>query len=157
MSDQPNEAAKPKGNAMRNGCLAVICLFVVLAVIGSLAGGDGKTSGSGTATTEAAKPDAVKATAREIANAYGANQLSAAKKYEGKSLEVSGTVQAIDESFGKPVLHLATANQFLPLRAEFGEDDTDTLAKISKGNKVVVKCDALLEVGGFLTLQDCNF
>ncbi len=158
-TEQPQPNAK--SHVWRNGCLGVVAAIIGLSVLGSIVGPQPPeaTAPAEPATgsaAPAAKP-VLKTTARELFSAYQANQIAAGKKFEGQPLAVSGTVQAIDESFGSPVLALATSNEFLPVRATFGQEDADRLALIAKGQKVELQCGELREAGGFLSLDDCSF
>lgn len=165
MTEAGTEAVAPKKSRLKSGCLIAVGVVVGLGIIGSIAGDDKPASSvpaasagkSGASAADApATPDAVQATAREIAAAYEKNQLAAAKLYADKTIAVSGTVQKVNEVFGDPVLELATANQLLPLSAYFPKDAADQLAAISPGAKVTVICEQLQETGGFLALKDCK-
>lgn len=159
MTNTPTDSAAPaKKHRLRNGCLGTIAVLFGLGVLGSMMNG-GKPPATATSTANAPSTTApvprTRATARQIFDDYQANQLRAAQLYDDKALEVSGTVQEIDESMGTPVLNLVTSNQFMPVKAEFDPDATAALAKMSKGAKVTIKCEGLRETGGFISLTEC--
>lgn len=155
----PATTAKPKSSRLKNGCLIGLAVFVGLGVLGSIVGDPPKSGAGGSASSAPAAPDTaevrVKASARELFSAYEANQLSAGQRFEGKPLEINGTISSIDESMGSPVLLLATSNQFMSVRAVFPKSAATVLATMAKGQKVTVLCDSLTEAGGFLSLHDC--
>lgn len=153
MADGKQDDEIPKTSRWKTGCGVIAVALVALAVIGTITGGDAPPP-----ATPEGQPAVQyqKASARAIFEAYQANQLAAAKTYEGKPLEVSGTIQTIDESMGSPVLQLATANEFMPLRATFDKDVTDALSAMTKGQSVTMRCAEVQEIAGFLSLKECR-
>ncbi len=154
MDENSDKTTNLKPLKLRNGCLTGIAIIVVIGIIGSM-GSSKEEKISKKTLSEVGITEYVKASSQDIFAAYDANELSAAKFYGDRPLEVTGTIQSIDESFGNPVLSLSTSNQFMPLRANFENNATDALSKMAKGDKVHVRCDRLTETAGFLSLQDC--
>lgn len=127
----------------------------VLVIISALGGQPSNTGSSKTppstpaaaSTDAAAQPDepVTEASAAETFDAYQANQLAAAKRFADRPLQVSGTIAAIDESMGTPMLNLTTSNQFMAIGAEFPTSATNQLATMAKGERVVVRCEEISE------------
>jgi len=146
-----------KKSKFGRGCLIVLGIFVILVVIGAIAGGDGAKEGKKEAAPAAESKPARAVTAREIAKAYDANEAAAQKEYGGQKLAVTGTVAGVDLGLmDEPIIKLEGINQFMPVQASFDKSFTDRSAQLAKGQKVTVTCEKLGEVAGFAMLDDCT-
>lgn len=146
-----------KKKTAAKGCLIAVGILVVLIVIGAMAGGD-ERSAAGNATAEKAEAAPARAiTARELAQAYDANEAAAKKEYGGQRLAVTGVVAGVDLDFSDdPVVKLEGINQFMPVQASFGKDYSDATAALTKGQTITVTCDKVTEVIGTPMLNDCT-
>lgn len=152
-----SEDVKSKGGIGRKlgvGCAVLIGIIVVLALAGSMMESSEEEQPQ---ATSAASKEVLETTAREIFAAYQENEMRAKQKYDGKLLKVSGTVAGITLDFmDNPVLELESSNEFMPVQASFTKKYADQLASINKGEKALVTCTAITEVGGNPVLDDCT-
>jgi hypothetical protein len=151
----PVPPAKKKG--LGKGCLVIVGIIVVLMVIGAIAGGDQKPAASNATEEKAEAAPARAVTAKELAQAYDANEAAAKKEYGDQRLSVTGVVAGVDLDFtDDPVVKLDGINQFMPVQASFEKDYSDATAALKKGQKITVTCDKLTEVIGTPMLDDCT-
>jgi hypothetical protein len=102
----------------------------------------------------AAKP-VTSVTAKELFQAYEANEMRANAKYGGYRLRVSGTVDSIDSDFmDDAVIKLRGGSRWQHVSAR-GIDASDA-ARLSKGESVILLCDSVNEVIGSPQLSDCG-
>jgi hypothetical protein len=94
------------------------------------------------ARAEAAQRDANRLTAQQLFAAYAANEVAADATYKGKTVEFSGTVESIGKDIlDTPYLSLdAGSATFGSVQAMFGRSDEAELARVSKGQRVVLRC-----------------
>lgn len=130
--------------------------FVVLVVIGIIAGPD--DSG----TTEAAAPEkpaeVFKITSTELFNAYEANEVATDERMKGKLVEVSGTVESIDkDAFDNIVIRMRTPNEFMSTNLEVTDSEKAKAIALSKGAKVSIRCNSMARIMGSPAGSDCVF
>jgi len=119
--------------------LAVIVFFVIIGASGDSTSSPGQTA-SNSKTEEAVAP--LKVTSEELRKAYATNQVSADQQYEGKLVEISGTVDTI----GKDILDEAyitfeTKEQYAfdKVQCMFSASEENSIANFKKGQSVVVQ------------------
>ena len=129
-----------------------------LAVLG-VAFGDGKESADGGKETEAAAEATVPVeavTAQELFKAFDENEVAANRRFEGKLVEVSGTIQSISAGIGgDPVVALKTENEFMPARIYLDEDSEDAVATLKQGQELTARCESASVIIGSPSLNDC--
>lgn len=77
---------------------------------------------------------------------FQANLFAAEEKYKGKQVSIVGNVDSIERAMnGNPVVVMA-AGQFKQINIEMSKDDVAFVAKLAKGNRIIVF--ATLEKGG---------
>jgi len=155
---QPVPPPKKKRNPFVIGCLGILGFFIVLGIIGNLAGG-GKGSGSGSnatsshsvspsssgsssdsASSGSSEPAAISVSASELTSAYNANEVSADDKYKDKVLSVSGTVDSIGKDItDTPYVTLQASGDFLGVQCMFDDQYKGELAKLQKGQHVTLR------------------
>lgn len=89
---------------------------------------------------------------------YNANEVRADDQYKGRSLIISGKVQSIDKDFlDNVIVRLRSPNQFMATHANFAEEERERVARLSKGDSILVNCvvDGLLL--GSPVLRNCTF
>ena len=120
-------------------------------------------AGAGVVSSEAAteapapepEPVAKAVSARALFDAFQANEVAAKAEYGVGPIAVSGTVAGVTlDLFDKPVVQLATSNQFMPVQAS--GLDAATAGAMSKGQNVTVVCARVGEVIGAPMLDDCT-
>ncbi|WP_288806305.1 hypothetical protein [uncultured Novosphingobium sp.] len=153
-----SEAGAKKGGVLRNGCLIVVGVFVVLTIIGAIFGDkDGAKSSTASTDKEATAEPALAVTAVELAKAYEANEAAAQLKYGKRVLDVTATVSDIQLGLSDvPFLLLEGTNQFLRPHAELDEEGQKLAASLTKGQEVHLTCQSVKEVIGTPMLDDCH-
>ncbi|HJR55059.1 MAG TPA: zinc ribbon domain-containing protein [Rhizomicrobium sp.] len=150
-------AERPKKSSFKVGCLTVIGILVVLAVIGSFLPPSPNSGDSTTAGTSAPEEAAISVTAEQLAAAYDSNEVAAQNTYGDKTLDVTGTVTGVTlDLFNNPVLQLRAQNEFLPVQAKFDGSYKSALANIGKGDTVTIRCRKITEVISAPMLSECT-
>ncbi|SLK06518.1 OB-fold protein [Novosphingobium mathurense] len=151
--------AKGKGKGLGKGCLIVVGAIVGLGILGAILSPDDK-SGSSTASADnvaAADTPALEVTAKELAEAYEANEAAAQLKYGKRVLNVSATIANIQLDFAdKPFLVLEGTNQFMGPQAKLDQESQAKAASLSKGQQVSLTCQSVSETVGTAMLDDCR-
>ncbi|RPE74640.1 OB-fold protein [Vulcaniibacterium tengchongense] len=140
-----------------------IVYFIGLAVLGATAVGGTAALQQASNGTETAAPasqaepaaDAIKITARELFQAYAANEVAADGKYKGKALEVSGKVESITSDFSDEAVVQLTTGEILQQVHARGLPK-DVAAQLETGQQVTVACTGAGEVMGSPQLNDCR-
>jgi len=159
----PNLPSLPKGSpatvpkSSRNKPLLVIGvaaggLFMVMTlccgVLGLIGGGDG--SGSGTTrrsrdVAEAPPENVITITSSQLFAEYEANDIAADKKYKGKILEVSGTVENISRDILDNIYVTLETGQFeiFSIQCFFADRFEDQAAELRPGQYLTIRgrCD----------------
>ncbi len=137
-----------------------LTLVSFFALAGSSTGADQSAAAPQEAAgAESAEPEAaaIQVTSRELAKAFNGNEVAAQKKYGAGVLEVTGVVEGISLDFmDNPVLQLDGLNQFQQPQASFSKDYADKIEKMSKGDKVTIRCDKVTEVMSVPQLSGCT-
>lgn len=136
---------------------AVVLLAALLAC--KKGGGTGGEAAPETKPGEI-KPGATKpipVTVKELNDAYQGNEVAADEKYKGKRLWAVGNVAAIEkDAFDGIVVRLAVAGTLLGVHAKMKDSEKATVAKLSKGNEIVLDCTGAGMVIGTPMLDDCG-
>lgn len=151
-------SAAPKKAGLAKGCGIAVLVGLGLIIIAAIFG-DGGTGGSGSspATPAASTEPPLEVTATELFNAYQANEAAAQQQYGDKPLLVTGTVDGVDLDFSdRPVVKLATSNQFMSAQANLTNASVPRASELSKGQSVRLLCGSVGEVIGMPTLRDCD-
>lgn len=85
------------------------------------------------------KAEVVKVGAAEMLSDYDGNELAADKKYEGKRIQVTGTVDKIDTEFfdnDQYVLRISDGSEFSFLTVNCNDMSSDELSTLTVGNEV---------------------
>ncbi len=79
--------------------------------------------------------------ADQLHGAYEANEIAAGEKYGDKWVEVVGIVKEVGKTFGVPYVSLVSSSDdfIAQVRCDFPKGSESKLAKIAKGQKVVIK------------------
>lgn len=103
------------------------------------------------------QPAAYATTAEDLFRLFDANEVSADQAVAGRIVAVSGVVQAIETDLtGAPLLHLASPNPFLPVRAQLVDADKPRAAGLVKGQAVTVWCPRVAQVVGSPAGFECR-
>lgn len=136
----------------RNGMSAVVLLVFVVLAAGSVQTDDAVEQ---EVESSSSSTEVIRTSATELFAAFDANKVAADAQYEGKILEVSGTV----DSIGKDIMDsmyvaLESGNPILGVQCFFADSHQDTLSSLSKGQNVTIrgKCDGSM---GNVILRGC--
>lgn len=142
-----------------------IMYFIGLGIMAGIGGVAAQSAGSRPAHQQtaapaqaeapvAAKEESISIDARALHAAYGANEVAADAQFKGKSLLVSGPIEAIDSGFGdEPVVRLS-AGDFDSVMVK-GLPKA-TAASLSKGQQISVLCTGDGEIIGSPVLDECS-
>ncbi len=117
------------------------------------------------AETQTAKPKpepaapALTVEATTLYKDYETNEVAADDKYKDKALLVTGKLQAIDKDFmNNVVLKLTTGDRFgiNAVHATLEDSEKSKAAKLSKGDKVSLRCIGGTRIMKSPTLKDCT-
>lgn len=107
-------------------------------------------------STLSAAETSLKVAADTLYQEYEANQIKADEKYKGRTLSISGTVQAIgNDILDEPYIMLRSTNDITGVQCMFFTSDKSLLAPLHKGDNVTVvgRCNGyLLNV----LIQECS-
>lgn len=88
-----------------------------------------------------AKPEVLEVTAEKLSADYTANEIRADDVYKNKTLRVTGVVSSIGKDIlNNPYVTLRVRGSLLGVHAEFDDDKSHAIARLSKGEQVVVRC-----------------
>lgn len=146
--------------------LGIIGIFVVLIVIGAIAGGGKKGTPSTTPTAQTTSPtetptaQAIKVSAKDLVAEFDKNKLAAEDKYKGKYVEFAAKVKNISEDIlGTPFLSLEppTDDKYYvgtSLKCDF--KNKDELKSLENG-KVITLRGTVSEMSiGIISIKDCQ-
>ena len=151
----PSCGAKNKKTLYTRIWFWLIVIIVIIAIGASSNSPNNNASVSvsgGTSPSENAEPikataepvKALQVSAKDLLEAYSANEVKADSQYKGKLLTITGQVTSIDVMFGQTSVTVGTGEIF-----EFGiscytqDSETDKVANLNKGDAVTVTgiCD----------------
>ena len=98
---------------LKMGCLVVVGIFVLLGVLGALFGNNDKSGTSTSSKTQVKQEQKQEQKTKqyqavsvsELMQELEGNAMAASKKYKGKDLKVTGTVEVMDSEGNYIVLH----------------------------------------------------
>lgn len=97
-------------------------------------------------------------TARELAQAYDANEAAAQAQYGDRPLLVTGTVSAVRLNFADdPVIEMVGLYIYSDVQAALADSAKSQASSVSKGTELTLRCDNVTEVLGTPMLHGCVF
>ena len=103
---------------------------------------------------------AIEVSARQLFNAYKANEVSADRQFKNQELIVSGTVQSIESGIndGAEINFYVGDEYGIEFVTASGDENFDNnAANLSKGQQISLRCLGAGEVMGFPFLKNCSF
>ena len=93
----------------------------------------------------------------ELYNQFDNNKIAAEDAYKGKTIQVSGTIEKIDESWGIPYVSIRADDYgWCTVNCNFEKEDKSELAGLNSGQKITIKgtCGSM----GFMsvTVEKCS-
>lgn len=131
--------------------------LVVLIVIGAVSGSKGGSSTSTTTTPSASPtpaPEAMKITARQLADDFDANQVAAEKNWENKLVTFTAKITNITDS-GISFADVAS-KQFSMAQISCRIKDKNQLLDLKNGESVTVKGVVGKQMIGVIDLSNCE-
>lgn len=158
---QPIQSPTPK---KKSGCLKILLIvfgvLVILGILGSVLGGEGKPLGPNqpSATAEP-EPTYIEISATDLLAAYADNEVAADNEYKGQLLRVTGTVGSI----GKDILDAAYVTlkndeseySIISVQCYFDKDNLDDIAALHEGDTVTIRGTCNGSAGNVL-LKKCD-
>ncbi len=96
-------------------------------------------------------------TARELFQAYQANEQAAQMKFGGQPLEVSGTISSIELDMNdEPMVSLEGGGMFEEVTLHFGSSYAEQTSQLSRGQQFTARCSEIAEIMGFPQLMGCK-
>lgn len=141
----------------------VIILFVLLSVIGALSDTDSTaTKTVASPTNEEAKaepapaPEVIKVTAVAMYADYEANEVAADQKYEGKEIEVTGTISTIGKDImDEPYVALKTNSPIFTVQCMFDKSNADALVTLKENQVITLRGKSAGALGNAL-IRNCQ-
>ena len=142
-------------------------IFVVLLVIGLILGKDDQDAAHGDAASASTKPAAkakvqakpasvYRTTARALERAYDRNEVATDAEINGRPVVIDGMLEAIDKDFTDAiVLRLKVGNPLMSADMTLKDSQRAAATKLSKGQRVRLRCDSMSRVLGEPTGEDC--
>lgn len=134
------------------GLIGLVVLIVIGAVSGSKGGSANSTSSTPATPTPA--PEAIKITARQLADDFDANQVAAEKNWENKLVEFTAKITNITDSgisFGS-----VASKQFSMAQISCRIKDKDQLLPLKNEQTVTVRGVVGKQTIGVIDLRDCE-
>ena len=133
-------------NTLSAGALAV---FIIL-------GGGSLDTDESADKISVATPDYV-LSANALFNAYDKNSVAADAKYEGKIVEVSGTVQDIGKDILDTAYLIIGGSGFLDgVQCMLPEGQEGLVARVSKGQYITLKGKVSGQIMGYVIVNNCS-
>lgn len=148
LSPPPPLAPATKSSGMKNGCIGVLALGVIVIVLVAIFGAESPSPRS------ALPPLSV--TPSELLQAYEANEAAAQQQYGGRPLMVNGEVDKVTlDIANNPVVQLKVLSPFKSVHADLVEASRARSTSLRSGNSVTLLCQDIGEVIGIPMLKDC--
>ena len=150
-AEAPAKATRTATGTLLVTLLAAILIVVVVArefACGPVTRDDG-SAGSSNATS---------VSAHDLFVAYQVNQVDADRLYKARVLEVSGTINGINNDMsGQPYLILAVGDRFRGVHATFPRTTNPVvLSTLQQGRTVILQCRGRGMITGDPVLGDCS-
>lgn len=130
----------------------VLMLLVVFACTRSNRTGSSNTAGSG--SSQSSSTDEM--TADALFDEYQKDKEAADRKYKGKVLTITGTVDIVKVGIsGNPYVTMKTSNLILRVQFLFKKKDESVLSRLRKGDQATIRGRVSGRIGNVL-LEDCE-
>lgn len=122
---------------LRHKILTGILGLVLFVGFTSALGSPDEGSSSSTVTTQ--EEEVVSVTASQLVSEYKQNEIAADSKYKGKTLEVTGSVGTIGETFGKQYVTLKSDDLIIAVQCFLKSSESEKAATLSQGQSITVQ------------------
>ncbi len=157
---------KKKTSPLLIGCLGLVAIFILLAIIGSFLPETPKTAQPTTPAkvvdqkpaeqpTPKVEEQAIKITSNKLMEAYETNEIAADNQYKGKLLQVTGKVGTISKGiFGGSYLTLKTSDIITTVQCMLNDDQTEKAATLVPDQSIEVQGRGDGKMGN-VVLKEC--
>jgi len=147
-----------RGWFRRHPILTALLVLFVIGIVGAVAGSGGSKSSTETTQATNQQPtqtqEPMKITAKELADAFDANQVAAEKEWGGKYVEFSATISNITDS-GLSFYNVAT-KEFSGAQISCRVIDKNQLLSLKNGQSVTVRGSVSDQTIGVIGIDDCE-
>ena len=141
------------------GLFAAIIAAVVVITAAAAWWNNQNSAPNNSAPTIADTAPAIKTSALKILTDYHANEIAADEKYKNKTVQISGYIYSIEKDMlNKPFLTIGVgeADEAYFVHASFNNKYQPSLAKLQRGQKLIVKCTIDGLTLGDVQGEDCS-
>jgi len=154
------ENTTPPPKPKRAGKIILIGLGVLvgLGILGSLIPDDGSSSTRNVESPRQTSPVSIFAdlSCSALIAEVGQNEASFVRKYKGKTIRVTGTVDSVNSSFGGTQINLSDGEEYsFNSCAIYPNKKDEWPFNLRKGNRISVTCSDIQEVIGSVNLKRC--
>jgi hypothetical protein len=111
---------------------------------------------SSAATPAVVTETSIKINAKDLYKAYENNEIAAGQKYQGKIVEVQGTISTIGKDImGSPYVGLKTSNVIGLIQCLTADSENSRVAELNKGQSVTVVGKVIGFTFGMLEIDNC--
>lgn len=122
---------------MRHKILTGILGLFTFVIFVSALGKPNESTSPSTVTTQ--PEEVISVTASQLVSEYKQNEIAADSKYKDKTLEVSGTVGSIAESFGKQYVTLKSEDIIISVQCFLKSSESEKAATLYQGQSVILQ------------------
>jgi hypothetical protein len=136
-TEKPSTAKK-----IGQGCAGIVGLLLLLCVLLAMCSDDESSSASSSNSAEVNKQPEITISAKALLNEYKNNELRAEQNYKGKRAQITGFVDAIDNTFDILTVNINGGGdwEWNDIHAYFSDNDKADVAALNKGQKITVIC-----------------
>jgi len=148
----------PKPKSAGKIILIGLGVLVGLGILGSLIPDDGTSSTRKVESSSQASPVSIFAdlSCSALIAEVGQNEASFVRKYKGKTIRVTGTVDSVNSSFGGTQINLSDDEEYSFKSCFVYPNKKDEWPfNLRKGNRISVTCSSTQEVIGSVNLRRC--
>ena len=97
-------------------------------------------------------------TAMELVYAWDNNPVAAAKEYEGKTLDITGKIDSIDDQLGTKFIILSDGSSFgiTGVQCLLRDNQDDNIAALNKGQSIVLRGEIMGKRLIYIAARDCT-
>jgi len=148
----------PKPKRAEKIILIGLGVLVGLGILGSLIPDDGTSSTRAVESSRQTSPASIFAdlSCSALIAEVGQNEASFVRKYKGKTIRVTGTVDSVNSSFGGTQINLSNDEEYSFNSCSVYPNKKDEWPfNLRKGNRISVTCSDIQEVIGSVNLKRC--
>ena len=124
------------------GCGAIFGFLILICILLAMCSDDESGESASSVSAEVNAQPEITITAKALLNEYKNNELRAEQTYKGKWAQITGFVDAIDNTFDILTVNINGGGDFEwnDIHAYFSNKDKAEVANLDKGQKITVVC-----------------